>query len=225
VDPKTMHAPIPVVTPEAEFSEIALQRGETGSCGFTLVVDTHGNPQNVKLVRCTDGIFSKNAEEAVRKYRFRPATTLDGKPVSVIIHIDVDFHLGGGALPPRVRLGWGLASPPGASTAGPDASGVYPLLKSMEAPKLTGLKVRGFEGMATWLPENANCDTILTVDPKGKVIDAQTLRCDEKSMEKAALETLKASKFSPGAVNGNPVPVRMLVRLVFQGIDPQPTVR
>lgn len=221
VDPKTMHPPIALNAPIAEFPKKAV-RDESGSCGFTLAVDTKGNPQNIRRVRCTDDVFAKNAEYAVQEYRFRPATTLDGKPIAAIIHIVVHFSRGLGSPEPRVRLGWSFASPPGMTDTSPDANGVYPLSKSMAAPKPTGLKVKGFEASAMWLPEKSKCDTVLTLDAKGKVTDAQIVSCDDKAMEGPALKTLEGAKFSPGALNNKPVPVRMLFRLVFQGIETDP---
>lgn len=220
VDPKTMHPPTVLNSPIAEFPHT--RHPANGSCGFTLIVDANGDPQNLKLVRCTDAVFSKNAEDAVRKYRFRPATMLDGKPVTVIIHINVDFRSDDGEPPVRARVGWGFGSPPGMTDTGPDPNGVYPLMKSMQAPKPTGLRVKGFEAVAMWLPENSRCDTVLTLDAKGKVTDVQIISCDDKAMEKPTLETLHGAKFSPGALNNNSVPVRMLFRLIFQGIEPDP---
>ncbi len=222
VDPKTMHPPVPFATPEAEFSDLARQNGYSGACGFSLVVDTSGYPQNVNLVRCSNPAFAHNADAAVRKYRFKPATMLDGKPIAVIIHIIVNFSLEGGQTHPRVRMGLFIDSPPGIPDTTPDAAGIYPLLNTMEAPRLVTLRANAFEFLALWLPINASCDVLTTLDAKARVAEAQVQRCDDKSMEKAALETVKSSKFSPELKDGKPVPVRMMVQLVFRGFEPEP---
>jgi periplasmic protein TonB len=85
-------APAPIVAPEAEFSDEARRAKYQGICLVALIVDAHGLPQNVHVVRRLGMGLDEKALEAIRKYRFKPATK-DGKPVAVGITVEVDFRL------------------------------------------------------------------------------------------------------------------------------------
>jgi TonB family protein len=77
---------------DAEFTQQAKQAKYQGVSVVQCVVDTHGMPQHVHTVRKLKMGLDEKAIEAVRQYRFKPGT-LDGKPVSVAITIEVNFHL------------------------------------------------------------------------------------------------------------------------------------
>ncbi len=85
-------APQPILTPEAEFSDEARRQKYQGICVVALIVDAHGNPQNVHVIRALGMGLDEQALKAVRGYRFKPGTK-DGKPVPVMISVAVDFHL------------------------------------------------------------------------------------------------------------------------------------
>ena len=85
-------APIVVYAPEAEFSDEARRQKYQGVCLLSLIVNTHGNPQNVRVIRSLGMGLDEKALQAVRGYRFKPGTK-DGKPVPVTIIYEVDFHL------------------------------------------------------------------------------------------------------------------------------------
>jgi protein TonB len=55
-------------------------------------VDAQGNPQRVQVVHALGKGLDEKAVEAVRRYRFKPAT-LQGKPVAVELNIEVNFRL------------------------------------------------------------------------------------------------------------------------------------
>ena len=84
--------PVPLNNVEAEFSSEARREKYQGACLISLLVDAHGMPQNVRVVKPLKYGLSEKAIEAVNKYRFRPAMK-DGKPVPVRITIEVNFHL------------------------------------------------------------------------------------------------------------------------------------
>ena len=84
--------PIPLVSPEAEFSEEARRAKYQGVCAISIIVDARGYPQNPRIVRALGMGLDEKALEAVRKYRFKPALR-NGKPVPVIMTIEVDFRL------------------------------------------------------------------------------------------------------------------------------------
>ena len=85
-------APQLVHSVEPEFSEDARRQNFQGSVSIKLIVDSQGNPQDVRLLSHLGMGLDEKAIEAVRQYRFRPAM-YQGHAVSVQIVIDVDFHL------------------------------------------------------------------------------------------------------------------------------------
>jgi len=85
-------APQVVHSVQPEFTDEARRENYQGSVSVQLIVDSQGNPQNVRLVNHLGMGLDEKAIEAVRQYRFRPAM-YQGHPVSVQIVVDVDFHL------------------------------------------------------------------------------------------------------------------------------------
>lgn len=84
--------PVPVLTPEAEFSDEARRAKYQGAVMVTIIVDAKGFPQNPRIVRALGMGLDEKALEAVRRYRFKPAMK-DGKPVPVVITVEVNFRL------------------------------------------------------------------------------------------------------------------------------------
>jgi periplasmic protein TonB len=84
--------PIPLLTPEAEFSDEARRNKYQGVCMITVIVDAHGFPRNPRVVQHLGMGLDEKALEAVQKYRFKPAMK-DGKPVASIISVAVNFKL------------------------------------------------------------------------------------------------------------------------------------
>jgi TonB family protein len=85
-------APIPVVTPEAEFSDEARRAKYQGVCLISLIVDAQGMPRNPRLVQRLGMGLDEKALAAVLRYRFKPAKR-NGKPVAVMITVEVNFRL------------------------------------------------------------------------------------------------------------------------------------
>jgi TonB family protein len=91
--------PTPIETPEAAVSDEALKfikkqhiKWFQASSILSLIVDTNGMPQDICVAKEAGHSLDRNAVEAVKKYRFKPAT-LDGKPVPVHLSIAVSFNL------------------------------------------------------------------------------------------------------------------------------------
>jgi outer membrane biosynthesis protein TonB len=80
--------PIAIQTPEPEFPKGATIHGPAAGWVVALVVDQQGLPQNVRMLRGTGGDADKYIIEAVRQYRFKPAT-LNGQPVAVYLNTGV----------------------------------------------------------------------------------------------------------------------------------------
>ncbi len=222
--PRKVHAPVPVLTPDAEFPAEARNSGKEGLCDVSLIVDAKGMPQNPKVIRCTNRVFAENSLIAVQKYRFKPAQTADGKAIPVTITVEVNFRLHGGALTnvqqPPVSIAYVFLSPPGMETEEPDRNGVYPLSKRLVSPKMIEFANKGFGDAALSLPEGVGCHIVVTIDITGKASDAQVSECDKARLEKPAIESILHSRYKPATLNGKAVSVRMTVQLTYNGFPP-----
>ena len=85
-------APQVLHSAEPEFTDDARRANYQGSVTVHLIVDSEGNPQNVRLASSLGMGLGEKAIEAVKQYKFKPAM-YQGHPVSVQIVIEVDFHL------------------------------------------------------------------------------------------------------------------------------------
>jgi protein TonB len=85
-------APQLVFAPDPEFSDEARRAKYQGVCVVSLIVDAQGNPQRVQVVRHLGMGLDEKAVEAVKQYKFKPAT-LQGKPVPVEVNIEVNFRI------------------------------------------------------------------------------------------------------------------------------------
>ena len=85
-------APQVVHSVEPAFTDEARRANYQGNVSVQLIVDSEGNPQNVRLISHLGMGLDEKAIEAVRQYKFKPAM-YQGHPVAVQIVVDVDFHL------------------------------------------------------------------------------------------------------------------------------------
>jgi len=85
-------APKLIFAADPEYTEKARKAKYQGVCVVALIVDEEGNPQRVQIVRHLGMGLDKKAVDAVRQYRFKPAT-LRGKPVPVEVNIEVNFRI------------------------------------------------------------------------------------------------------------------------------------
>jgi TonB family protein len=85
-------APQLIHSVEPEFTEDARRENYQGSVSIKLIVDSQGNPQDVRLASHLGMGLEEKAIEAVRQYKFK-AAMYQGHPVSVQIVVEVDFHL------------------------------------------------------------------------------------------------------------------------------------
>ena len=84
--------PVPIFTPEAEFSDEARRQKYQGVCVISVIIDAQGYPQNARLVQTLGMGLDQKALEAVQRYRFKPARK-DGKPVAARMTVMVNFRL------------------------------------------------------------------------------------------------------------------------------------
>ena len=85
-------APRPIYDPDPEYSDEARKAKYQGVVVLWVVVGTDGLPKDVRVSRSLGLGLDQKAIEAVRNWRFQPAT-LDGRPVAVQLNIEVSFRL------------------------------------------------------------------------------------------------------------------------------------
>jgi len=84
--------PKPLYNPDPEYTERARKKKLQGTVVLEMVVTPEGDVDDVKVVRETEPEFEQKALEAVRQWKFHPATK-DGSPVAVQIDAEVAFRL------------------------------------------------------------------------------------------------------------------------------------
>jgi periplasmic protein TonB len=85
-------APQAISTPDPEYTEEARNAKTQGTCILWLIVDDHGNPRDIRVVRGLGHGLDAKAIEAVKQWKFQPAEK-DGHPVNVQISVEVGFRL------------------------------------------------------------------------------------------------------------------------------------
>jgi TonB family protein len=90
--------PTVIYTVDPEYSPQARRAKFSGNVEVYLWVDKDGHPSHVRVVRGVGLGLDEKAVEAVRQYKFKPAT-LDGKPVTVDLYVDISFNIAGASSP------------------------------------------------------------------------------------------------------------------------------
>ena len=85
-------SPVVIFDPDPEYSEEARKMKQQGVVVLWVVIGVDGRPQQMKVQRSLGMGLDEKALEAVRKWRFKPATR-DGKPVPVAVNVEVSFRL------------------------------------------------------------------------------------------------------------------------------------
>ncbi len=85
-------APSVIYSVDPEYSDEARRAKYTGIVMVSLIVDAQGLPEHVHVARSLGMGLDERAIEAVRQYRFKPAT-YQGKPVPVEVQIEVNFQI------------------------------------------------------------------------------------------------------------------------------------
>jgi TonB family protein len=92
VAPPYDRAPVLTFKKEPEYSEAAREAKYQGAVLLDIDVDLSGRPVNVHVARSLGLGLDEQAVEAVRLWRFRPASK-DGKPVEAKAQVEVIFRL------------------------------------------------------------------------------------------------------------------------------------
>lgn len=84
--------PVPIVTPEAIYSEEARIAGLEGTVLLAGTIDENGRPQQMKVVNGIGLGLDEKALESIQESLFAPATQA-GKIIPIFTSIPVDFLL------------------------------------------------------------------------------------------------------------------------------------
>jgi TonB family protein len=87
-----MTQPIPVFRPDAEYSDEARIAQVGGKVLLSVVVETDGTASNIQVMKALGMGLDLKAVEAVRQWKFKPAT-MGGKPVRARVNVEVVFRL------------------------------------------------------------------------------------------------------------------------------------
>jgi TonB family protein len=83
--------PLPTNSPEAVYPPEASRNGVNGICLVSVLVDSHGLPHPVRIIKSPPG-FEQAAMDAVTRYRFKPAFKNRVQPVPAMITIEINFR-------------------------------------------------------------------------------------------------------------------------------------
>jgi TonB family protein len=83
--------PVLISHVEPHFSDTARAEHKSGNVKLFLWVTAEGLPSHLRVVQSVGYGLDEEAVNAVRQYRFKPATR-NGEPVTVDVYIDVNFQ-------------------------------------------------------------------------------------------------------------------------------------
>ena|SRR5271157_4609705 len=84
--------PRAIYDPDPDYPKEARKAGKEGVVVLWLIVGSDGLPRDIKIARSLSPALDAAAVNAVKKWRFAPATK-DGKPVAVQINVEINFRL------------------------------------------------------------------------------------------------------------------------------------
>lgn len=92
VSPGIVEPPSPVFTPDPEYSNEARERKVSGTSVWRLYLNERGQPEIIEMRSALETTLDLRAVEALRKWRFRPATKA-GAPVASRVDVEVSFKI------------------------------------------------------------------------------------------------------------------------------------
>ncbi len=85
-------APRAIYAPDPQYSDEARKAKMQGIVVLTLVVAPDGHTRDIRVARTLGMGLDEKAIEAVKTWKFQPSVK-DGRPVSVLVNVEVNFHL------------------------------------------------------------------------------------------------------------------------------------
>lgn len=88
-----MNPPVKINAPQPQYTEIARKARIQGVVIVQAIIDKEGNVTSVKLLKGLPMGLDTAAVDAIKRWRFEPATLADGRPVAVYYTLTVNFQL------------------------------------------------------------------------------------------------------------------------------------
>lgn len=178
---------------EPNYSDEARHARLAGTIIVFVVVDSNGEPRNLKVLRPLGLGLDEKAIEAVSQWKFQPGMK-DGEAVAVQATIEVNFRL----LDNHGRVGWQTGNiafkPPEGATR----------------PRVVSTKFPGHPADAGF-----SATVSFEVDERGKPVNLHADKSSDPQWEGRVLDAVKEWRFDPGIKDGKPVVVPCTVSAVI----------
>jgi TonB family protein len=216
-------APRVIVQVEPQYTSAAMRQKIEGAVVLEAVVQADGRLQDIKVVKPLDKQYGldQSALDAATKWRFEPGTK-DGKPVNVRVTLEMRFAIDSKSKrPSSVGETTPSAEPPAAAQPS-DEEFMKGAHKAAEAG-ITSPKVKEIVE-ATYTPAamQAKIQGVVRVEmvvlEDGTVARARVVESLDKTfgLDESALAAALKTKFEPGTLNGQAVPVVATMTLEFR---------
>jgi TonB family protein len=194
---------------------LALRRsGNTGEVLVGFVVDEKGQVRDAAVKRSNHPAFEEPALEAVRKWKFKPATK-DGKPVQSKVMVPIVFNLDGGP----AREGAMEVRGAGKQTGLPEQ------YRYDVPPKPKGVLYPVYPYELLEARTSGKAKVGLYVDERGRVSNVVVAEATEPAFGHALMAAVAAFEFVPALRDGKPVPTILRMEHEFNpgGWDGKPS--
>ncbi|HUO17407.1 MAG TPA: TonB family protein [Verrucomicrobiae bacterium] len=228
--PNCLTPPKPTFSPEPEFTIEARRNGTQGTLLLYVLVGADGTVQHACAARPLGDGLDEKAVEAVRRWKFEPAT-LHGVPQPVHIAIEVEFHLfakpepgtdaanmtvgtSGAASPVTGRIV--TTSPQEDTTSGAQEQ---PTCNSQtNSGCISPPRIVQPQNVPNELYDTKYSGTVtlsLVVGVDGKPHDIKVVKSVAPELDQKAIETVSAWKFEPGMKGGKAVATLIEIQVEF----------
>jgi protein TonB len=84
--------PVPVRTVAPKYPDSMRRDGSSGVVTVSCIIDEKGNVQEAKVEKASNAVFAEPALEALRKWKFKPATKA-GNAVPIHVKFPIQFSI------------------------------------------------------------------------------------------------------------------------------------
>jgi TonB family protein len=178
---------------EPDYTEEARHARFAGTVIVFVVVDSNGEPRNLRVIRPLGLGLDEKAIEAVSQWKFQPGLK-DGEAVAVQATIEVNFRM----LDNHGKVGWQTGNI------------AFKLPEGARRPRVVSTKFPGH-------PADADFSVTVSfeVDERGKPVNLRADKLSNPQWEGRVLDSVKEWRFDPGMKDGMPVVVPCTVSVVM----------
>jgi TonB family protein len=199
---------------EPDYTPEARQHMVHGTVMALVRVGVDGGVQSVCALNSLADGLDLQAVNAVRKWKFQPAS-YDGKPVSIEIAVETEFHLAPRNLGLTTTAEDAGSSPNGGNTDGTDQQGLIQKGPGVTRPQATYSPAASYTEEARRARIQGDVVLNVTVAETGEVAAVTVMKGLGKGLDENAIEAVKKWKFKPGMKDGKPVRTQIAVQVSF----------